>query len=62
MEVVIRGTSEEIAALVLAVQERKWPKKSIQFDVDIIDVSRLAKVLRKATDDRAPEAPERSSN
>lgn len=59
MEVVIRGTPEEIAALALAVQERQWPEKSIQFDVD---VSRLAKVLLKSTDDRAPEAPERPSS
>ncbi len=56
MEVIIRGALEEVAALVRALQERRTKQVEIQFDGAI---NRLAKVLRQAKDDTAPEAPEK---
>lgn len=56
MEVIIKGTPEEIAALVRATQERRTKQVEIQFDGAI---NRLAKVLQRAKDDTAPEVPEK---
>lgn len=52
----IEGTSDEVAALVLALQERRTKQVDIQFDGAI---NRLAKVLRQAKDDTVPEVPEK---
>lgn len=52
----IEGTSDEVAALVLALQERRTEQVEIQFDGDI---NRFAKVLQQAKDDTVPEAPEK---
>lgn len=55
----IDGTSDEVAALILALQERRTKQVEIQFDGAI---NRLAKVLQQAKNDTAPEVPEKSSN
>lgn len=52
----IEGTSDEVAALVLALQGRQQKQVAIQFDGAI---NRLAKVLRQAKDDTVPEVPEK---
>ena len=71
MEVMIKGSPEEIAALVWSTQERRTQENFIPIDeakkavcVTINfsgEVKRLVKLLQ-AKDDTEPEAPEKPSN
>lgn len=71
MEVIIRGTPEEIAALVRATQERRDQENFIHVDaikrVPCVkinfsgEINRLVRILQ-AKDDTEPEAPEKPSN
>lgn len=71
MEVILKGSPKEIAALVQATQERQSQESFVGVDVmekairDTInysnDINRLAEILRPK-DDTEPEAPEQPSS